>query len=268
MSQINYCLSILLLLILSSCVSNKSVKLNEKSKNIEYLNFEKKSILNDKITVEYDLNVPVFLDKNSKILNQFILESTAKYLEVPELDENYSKLNSDLLQYFVNQNDMQIESDYSELETSYLDLYKKLSIDLTYKLNELFVLSLNHETYTGGAHGIYSTDFYVFNLNKNKLLESSDIFDVNKLNRIGYEYFLQDRGLTKKNEEMIVEEYWFEDHIFQLNNNFSIDSEFVTFVFNPYEISSYAEGQIFVKIPIKKLENAIKNEYKYIINKD
>lgn len=268
MIQSRYYLTIILLFLFTSCIRNSNESQSDVSYNIQYIELTETKRFNDNGTYEYQIKVPTFVGDNKGILNEYVIESVAKYLDIEKLEGNKSILNIDKLQSFIKYHIDQVGLDSYDTDVEHLELYKKLDIDTLFTINNLLVLVEKQESYTGGAHGAYSTNYSVFDIKNKKLLKASDIFEINKLTEIAYDYFLTERGLSKNQVDIDKEGYWFNNNKFHLNDNFSLDSKSVTFLYNPYEITSYAEGQIIVEIPLRKLESVIKKEYKYIINKD
>lgn len=268
MIQSRYYLTIILLLLFTSCIRNNNDSQPDNSYSIQYIEYAETKSFNDNGTTEYNFRVPVFDEDDQEILNQYVLESVARNLDIEKLKNTNVVLNLEKLKSFIQYHTEQTAKDNYDIESEHMELLKKLEIDTLYTIKDLIVLEEKQESYTGGAHGGYGTNYSVFDLSKKKLLIASDIFDMNRLTEIAYDYFLTERGLSKKEVDIEKEGYWFKDNKFHLNDNFSIDSKNVTFLYNPYEISSYADGQISVIVPLSKLESTIKKEYKYIINKD
>ncbi len=268
MIQSRYYLIIILLLLFTSCIHNNDKSQSDNPYVIKYIELAETESFNENGTIEYKFRLPVFLDDNQKLLNRYVLESVAKYFEIENLKTKDEVLNLEILKSFIVNHTEQLEQDNYETDVEHLEMFKRLEIDSIYTIKDLVVIEEKQESYTGGAHGSYSTNYLVFNVKNKKPLKASDIFDINQLTDIAYDYFLTERGFTKKQFEIEKEVYSFKDNKFHLNDNFSIDSKNVTFLFNPYEIASYAEGQIIVEIPLFKLESTIRKEYKYIINKD
>ncbi len=266
MIQSRYYLSIILLLLFTSCIRNSNENQLDTPYKIQYLELNDTLTFNESSSFEYKFRLPIFEGENVGILNQYILESVAKYLDIEKLNSYLSVLDKEELLTLIQLHTEQMALDNYDTDIEHLEMFKKMEIDSLHTFKDLIIIEENQESYTGGAHGAYSTNYTVFDLKKKKILKASDVFDIMKLTEIAYDYFLTERGLTKKQVDIDKEGYWFKDNKFHLNDNFTFDSEYVTFLYNPYEIASYSEGQILVEIPLFKVESTIKKEYKYIIN--
>jgi len=113
------------------------------------------------------------------------------------------------------------------------------------------LLSLKMETYSywGGAHGYSSTSY----LNFDK--ETAEVLTTEKL--------IKDKGKFKKLAEQMFREqeeipidgninetgFFFENDTFSLPINIGFENDELILIYNPYEVASYAEGQIIIKIP-------------------
>ena len=267
MIQSRYYLSIILLLLFTSCIRNSKESQSDTPYDIQYLELDEIKSFNRNCSYEYQIKIPLFQQEVYSILNQFILESVAKYLEIEELENRESILDEEILLSYIQYNTKQSEVD-NENTFDNMEFFKNISIDTSFTLYDIIVIEDKRESYTGGAHGAYSTNYTVFDLKNKKLLKASDIFELKDLTKIAYGYFLTERGLSKNQVENEKEGYWFNNNKFHLNDNFSIDSKNLTFIYNTYEIASYAAGQIKVEIPLYKLKSIIKKEYKYIINNE
>ncbi len=117
--------------------------------------------------------------------------------------------------------------------------------------------SIYVETYLGGAHG--SHDIYYLNIDSKtgKRLSKADVFKADKEEqllqaitmRLAHDYNCKDRNeLVEKTSITMLGDIYVEQ-------NFTLEAEGVTFVYNTYEIASYAEGTISVFMPYEDLKD-------------
>ncbi|GGH01203.1 DUF3298 and DUF4163 domain-containing protein [Pedobacter zeae] len=118
---------------------------------------------------------------------------------------------------------------------------------VNYNDNGYVVIDFLADTYTGGAHGNYSSIMYCLDVKNKKQLVLSDIVEIdsNTLQRI-LERNLRKEYNIKANDALST--VLFDDFI-KPNNNFYFNANGIAFMYNPYEVASYAQGQIVVFIP-------------------
>lgn len=114
--------------------------------------------------------------------------------------------------------------------------------------------------YTGGAHGNYNSAFFNYDIANQKVLKLSDVVKVDSvaLNKIAETQFRKQAGLKATDALTTV----LFDKTFKINDNFYINSKGLTFLYNPYEIASYAQGQIDVFIPYEAFGGLLNPDFK------
>lgn len=129
---------------------------------------------------------------------------------------------------------------------------------VAYRTPRLLVLSHFSYIYLGGAHGIYGTGYSVFDLARQKELTLDDVIGKEAkqlLPELLAKNFRRMNGL--KENESLQEGGLFEDTI-QPTDNFYLTHHGVIFVYPPYEIASYAMGEVEILVPFKDLEKHLK----------
>jgi len=119
-------------------------------------------------------------------------------------------------------------------------------------------------SYTGGAHPNYYTKYFNY-INKKELKFKELFSDTIALKKKLIE-LLRKQFNIKGNQTL--EEYGFfvEKNNLPLNDNFYFENDAMFVVYNPYEIASYADGEITLKVPLSDISNIIKPEYKLLIH--
>ncbi len=115
-----------------------------------------------------------------------------------------------------------------------------------YNANGILSYSNYTYTYSGGAHGLGTKVCFVYDVYEN---ETIDIYSIFKEEHI-------DDVLTLIKEDLIKNEVG----VFDMNNvnvteNFFVDKKGIHWIYNPYEIASYAEGIIEVVLPYSKIQS-------------
>jgi len=107
--------------------------------------------------------------------------------------------------------------------------------------------------YSGGAHGNYGTIYYNYDLESLDTLGLEDIVDdahQKELAALGEKVFRQQEKLNPEDE---LDNYFFENNTFNLNNNFTLTREGLLFLYNIYEIKPYASGTTEILLPGKDI---------------
>lgn len=113
------------------------------------------------------------------------------------------------------------------------------------------------DVYTGGAHGMYTATYYVFDTKAKKRIYLSDVVldmsNLESLAKAAYDDYNRTLGMyeDRKDEQVPLAE----------QHNFYFAPDGLVIVASPYELGAFAEGIIELKIPYQKLTNVLKAEY-------
>jgi hypothetical protein len=123
------------------------------------------------------------------------------------------------------------------------------------------ILKTNTNWFMGGAHPISMEYFYVYDRKTFKRIRLDDLFKPNydqKLLSIAETVFRKQEHL--KPADALNEEhgYFFENGRFLLNDNFTLTATSIKFLYNVYEIKSYAAGITEIEIPLESLKEILK----------
>ena len=126
---------------------------------------------------------------------------------------------------------------------------------------------LNWNNYTGGAHGMYSTVFYNYDVQDKDELFLHEIFEPTRrqdLNRLGEELFRLQEGLS--DTASLETNYFFENGQFYLNDNYTFTPQGILFLYNIYEIKPYVSGPTELLIPYRSLEPLLNKKGRALIS--
>lgn len=162
-------------------------------------------------------------------------------------------------------------NDYKEEEASPLPedgpglsntLYMQGSID--FFNGKILCYKTYMEAYTGGAHGYNSYNYIVFDMTDGSVISASDIFNEGYKN--GLSKILRNRAKTTNNwsEEDLISNLNSPDEI-EASDNFRISNDSITFVYNPYEIGSYATGIVKISVPFDEIKEFLKDDKAHIL---
>ncbi len=121
-------------------------------------------------------------------------------------------------------------------------------------------------SYTGGAHGNYSTSYLSVDINTNKIIHLKDIMNtagISKLQPLLEKAFRKQFQL--KPDDSLTKGGLFENKLTP-NNNFYITEKGIAFIYNPYEIGPYAMGEIELFISFKEIEKYLQPHFKKLIS--
>lgn len=120
-----------------------------------------------------------------------------------------------------------------------------------------------NSSFTGGAHGMHEQHYILMDRSSGKRLKLFDFFDstsIYTLTALADPLFRSEK-LIAPSQTYEDAGYWFKDEHFYLNNNFYIHKEGITFCYNPYEVSSYANGSTVITIPAAKIGKLVRKEW-------
>ena len=170
--------------------------------------------------------------------------------------EKLDKIYQNALQDYANTID---ELNPDENNTGHYDWGKSLDIFAFTPATATLVLA--ESIYTGGAHGSYDIYYDNYDLKTHKKLNLRDILKPNSYDK--FVQIAQDRYKTTyhipKNATMQYDG-WFNKE-FVLASNFAITTDGVYFLYNPYEIKAYADGQTTLLVPYKDIKHILNPKY-------
>lgn len=130
---------------------------------------------------------------------------------------------------------------------------------IAYNDNGYVVIDFLSDAYTGGAHGNYGSTMYCLDVKNKKRMELGDILniDTTTLQKV-LEKSLRRNYNIKPNEQLSAVLF---DNYLKPNNNFYFNANGIAFMYNPYEVASYAQGQIVVFVPFMDIKSYLTPEF-------
>ncbi len=134
-------------------------------------------------------------------------------------------------------------------------------INVMYENNKSITLALFNYAFTGGAHGNYATSLINISKTTGKPIKLTDVISsdgVKKLpillDQVARLQFNAGKGTLKDNG-------FFVDQI-PVSKEYYITSTGIGFLYSPYELKSFAEGEINLFVPFKNLERFLNPSYR------
>lgn len=118
-------------------------------------------------------------------------------------------------------------------------------------LDDYFVLHLTFDEYMGGAHPNAHTVLKNYSLADGKAVPIEELTDADALRKRAEKAFRWQFGL-KRGDDLNDRGFMFEGGVFTLPENIALTPRGYLLIYNPYEVSSYAEGEIRILLPYEK----------------
>lgn len=140
-------------------------------------------------------------------------------------------------------------------DASSADNYEgQVDVTLYGSTDEVLSLELRRYLFTGGAHGYGGTEFANFNPADGRSLELTDLVsDMTGFLETAEVIFRQAHGI-EEGQSLNDGGFWFDQDRFRLPESVGVSEEGLLFVYNPYDIASYADGTIELFLPIDSIE--------------
>lgn len=130
--------------------------------------------------------------------------------------------------------------------------------------NNIAQFAINSDFYTGGAHSTPNEQYLIFDMDLQSQIQLGDIIVKDKdgdlfdlAQQFFKDYLKTELELKTEREIKDYEESW----AFILPENFYFHEKGLVFVYQPYEIGSYAQGFIELTLPYENLTGIIRERY-------
>lgn len=132
-------------------------------------------------------------------------------------------------------------------------------------VNNVVQIVINSDTYMGGAHGMPSAEYLMFDMDLQSQIALSDVLEKNKekefyeLVNTSFKNYLKNELQLSPREMKEYQQSW----EFTLSENFYFDEKGLVLVYQPYQMGSFAQGFIELKLPYDELvkQNILKPAY-------
>jgi len=256
-----------------SAIANSIYASSSDIKEIQPLTYVEKSLIqnntwdcktpletNDRCNFSIELDLPWFDTNNqsSKPINQEIFNIT--YSMISE-DKNEIKRINEYNEYkkIINEEIRKTDENGNNLGNTL-----ELGVDASVLMNSTHLINIDMSlnSYTGGAHGHYATLSLFFDPKSGKKLSFKDILpNQEAFKKIAESFFRKAHKIPAHASINNADAFWFKNDTFALPDNILLDKEKLTLVYNPYEIASFAQGQIKVDIPLTQVKHLLNKKY-------
>jgi hypothetical protein len=165
---------------------------------------------------------------------------------------------------FFRQYRAEIDSDITEAESDMYHFETAETTHVIYNKNGMVIMRFGSSQYLGGAHGIYGSSYSCIDVSGKKIWHLSDVLkpDVGVLSTL---LEAEARIQFSIPATEALSERLLTDTI-KATNNFYFTSAGIFFHYNPYEIASFADGEVELYIPYSKLSTMLLPAFKNRMN--
>lgn len=216
-----------------------------------------------------------FTEKELKICeNSKCPEVTINYVEVFGDDEISEKINKKIKNFIftsllMGEDTIPTAKTIQEAATDFIKTYKadkaqfpdmageyfaEISVNEIYSSEEHWCFELRQYLFTGGAHGYGTTSFMNINPQTGEELTSKELFKNNKEFTAFAEKKFRAQQEIAEEQSINNTKFWFENDEFYLPESVGFTPDSLIFIYNQYDIASYADGPIELKIAVKEAE--------------
>lgn len=192
---------------------------------------------------------------NKTIINKaFSFDHLSPQQAVDSFTNNYlSNYKKDLTELY------KTDKDSKDLSAGWYDYSYVMNSTIQKGSKHVLIYIIHLESYEGGAHGNSQDIILNFNTRNGKL------FTINNLFVPGYEHglnelllkALEDKTGCKNLNELHNKGYLLSSGIYP-SDNFMLNEDDITFIYNPYEIASYDKGETELTISYSDLDKLLK----------
>jgi len=201
-------------------------------------------------TAKATLKFPVFYDT---LLNAFLKNKILMLSQMGEKgpEGSYQELAGNFIKEF----DAFQAENQDRIQTWFLDA----KANVLKQHPGYLPLQYTFVTYAGGAHPNSMFTYINYDVRNKKEILLTDLIvedGMAKLTAAAERIFRKNEKLAP--DASLKDQYFFENDIFKLNDNFTLTKEGLKFLYNPYEIKAYVFGTTELLIPYSDLTDILK----------
>ena len=198
--------------------------------------------------VKFDITT---LKTSSDWLTELLLNEVIKRFSV---DKNIKIDNKQQFIEFLQHNMADALKEAKEYEMSAYET--QMLTEYLGQRENIATFTIFSHNYTGGAHGLYGTDFVLVDLKKKAVIKVEDIFVKSAQDKLKSLLWERYRNQYRNEQGELIEPFMSKDD-FYVSDNVYFSREGITFVYPPYALGSYAEGE--KELTLSFYENDLKS---------
>jgi len=217
-----------------------------------------------------------FTEKELKLCeNSKCPEVTINYVEIFGDDAISEKINKKIKNFIftsllLGEDSIPTAKTIQEAATGFIEVYNadkaqfpdmageyfaEISVNEIYTTKEHLCFEMRQYLFTGGAHGYGTTSFLNIDPKTGEELTSKELFKNHKEFITFAEKKFRTQQKIAQDQSINDNGFWFENDEFYLPESVGFTQDSLIFVYNQYDIASYADGPIELKIAMKEAES-------------
>ncbi|WP_378180707.1 DUF3298 domain-containing protein [Aquimarina sp. SS2-1] len=203
----------------------------------------------DCVITEIFLLESVSEDKISKDINQLIEKTAISILNIEE--DNSITTVEKAVQNF-NNSYQEIKKEFPEEIMPY---EVSIHCDISFQNANILSVIIDSYLFAGGAHGSGNSTYLNIDPKTGKSIENQKMIkDINQFSTFVEKKFRKTHSIPE-NASINSTGFFFENDIFSLPINIGLTDTHIILLYNQYEISSYAEGPIELKLDKQEVKD-------------
>ena len=230
---------VFIVLLIMSCAQDKNTEFSTKTLTENDL-----EVCTDTPCPEITINYVKALGVNAEKINSKIEQFIIAAIEFGEDEKTIAKTINEAATNFARgyHND---KVEFPDMAGPYV---AEISVRELFRSNNHISFEQRAYLFTGGAHGYEATSFLNIDPETGSELGSRELF----MDKENFMTFAEEKFREQQNirEDQSINEsgFWFENDTFYLPNTVGFTQNNLIFVYNQYDIASYADGPIELKI--------------------
>lgn len=154
--------------------------------------------------------------------------------------------------------DLEKVKNFEVRENSYIK-----SVEFIGQRGNVLTFSESTYTYEGGAHGLFGNRYFNIDKEQQRLIGLDDLFSAEKKEAVQealWHYYEEHYGV-KDNDKILT---YADKNEFYLSKEFYFTPQGIYFVYPPYILGAYAQGEIQLTLPWTTLQEFINAEYSWV----
>tara|TARA_R100001369_G_C3314205_1_gene167818 strand:+ start:841 stop:1602 length:762 start_codon:yes stop_codon:yes gene_type:complete len=239
------------LLVLFICIVSIIGCKKEQSLSFSSENFSEKELPNCKTVICPEITINYFTVSGEESVSTAINAELKKFIvsslqigEKPVETNSIDKASSNFIKTYRKHS-----AEFPDMAAAY---FAEINVRKSLNTPEILSVELQQYKFTGGAHGYGSTTFANFDPKTGELLQQKDLFnDVEGFKHFAETAFRKQHNISEE-ESINSTGFWFENDTFYLPETVGFTKDDIIIIYNQYNIASYADGPIELKLPIEK----------------